>query len=260
MKKNNEKNKVNEKKLTILLHLKEFRRRALLSLLFFGAAFIFTYTFSKEIYDFLLVPLRDTMRISGGTNRVIYTSLSDGFMTYIKTAMFSAVFLSMPFFLLQIWFFISPGLYKKEKKFIIPMVFSSIALFLTGAVIAYYVVIPTVWKFFLSFQTPAIEGTALPIELETQITTYFSLITKMINSFGLIFQLPIMIISLIKFKVINLDILRKGRKYFFLASFVLGALLTPPDLISQMILAIPLYLLYELSIKISKIITKKARF
>lgn len=257
--KNNVEN-IHSEKHTILFHFKELRKRLLLSLLFFGAAFLLTYSFSQNIYDLLLIPLENIMKSTGGTNRVIFTNLSDGFMTYLKTAMFGAFFLSIPFILFQLWMFISPALYKEEKKFIVPMIFSSIFLFLIGTLLAYKIVVPTIWKFFLSFQTSAISNTIMPIELEAHMSHYFSLITKMITSFGLIFQLPIFIISFVKFKLVNVHTLRKGRKYFFLGSFVLGALLTPPDIISQMILAIPLYLLYELSISISKIISKNTRF
>lgn len=257
--KNNSEN-IHENKQTILFHFRELRKRALISLLFFGAAFLLTYSFSKNIYDFLLIPLESVMGLSGGTNRVIFTNLSDGFMTYLKTAMFGALFISTPFILFQIWMFISPALYKEEKKFIIPMIFSSVFLFLTGSILTYKVVVPTIWNFFLSFQTTAISNTIMPIELEAHISHYFSLITKMITSFGLIFQLPIFILSFVRFNLLDVNKLRRGRKYFFLGSFVLGALLTPPDIISQMILAAPLYLLYEISISISKIISKNARF
>jgi sec-independent protein translocase protein TatC len=213
-----------------------------------------SYHFSENIFAFLIEPLRSAME-GQDTQRLIYTSLTEAFFTTIKLSFFTALFVAMPFLLIQIWLFIAPGLYAQEKSLFLPLMGMTPILFLCGAAVVYFVIIPMAWPFFLGFQTSA-EQTILPIQLEARISDYLSLIITLIFAFGLCFQLPVLLMLLGRIGFVSAEGLKRKRKYAVILAFVFGAFLTPPDVISQIGLAIPVILLYEFSIIMVSLIAK----
>lgn len=227
-------------------HLIELRQRLLWV---FGAMIVGTavcFAFVEPIYSFLVQPLANAMEASD-SQRLIYTGLTEAFFTYLKVAFFAGIFLTFPILLLQIWGFIAPGLYDTEKKAFLPFIVATPVLFFAGGAVVYYVVLPMAWPFFLSFQTTAGE-TALPIQLEARVSEYLDLIMTLIFAFGLCFQLPVALTLMGKAGIITADWLASKRKYALILTFVVAAFITPPDVISQILLAVPILGLYELSI------------
>ena len=237
-------------------HFVELRSRLLNSLIFIFIVFIISYIFSEQIYNFLVEPYSKAVKDDQISRRLIFTALHETFVTYIKVAFFSAIFLGSPVLLIQIYKFIAPGLYKNEKSAILPYLISTPILFLLGGLLVYYLVMPLAIKFFLSFETLGSNST-LPIQLEAKVNEYLSLIMRLIFAFGVSFQLPILLNLLAKVGVVNSDYLKKRRRYVVVIIFALAAILTPPDPITQVGLAIPLLLLYELSIFTVKFTEKK---
>lgn len=239
----------------LLEHLIELRLRLIYALLALGGGIIVCYPFTSYIFQFLTEPLWQAMG-EGEGRRIIYTGLTEAFVTYLKLAFFGGFIITFPFILWQFWLFISPGLYVQERKIIWPFLFTSPLLFLMGASLAYYVVCPWAWQFFLSFEMPA-SSTGLSLELEARMSEYLSLMLKLILAFGLCFQLPLLVLGFFKVGIINLESLRRQRKYAFLIIVIVAAIITPPDLISPLSLIIPLYALYEISIGLVKISLKR---
>ncbi len=237
-------------------HFIELRSRLLNSLIFIFIAFIISYIFAEQIYNFLVGPYADAVKDEKTSRRLIFTALHETFITYIKVAFFSALFLGSPVLLIQIYKFIAPGLYKKEKKAILPYLISTPILFLLGGILVYYLVMPLAIKFFLSFETLG-SNTSLPIQLEAKVNEYLSLIMRLIFAFGISFQLPILLNLLARIGVVNSIYLRTRRRYVIVIIFAMAAILTPPDPITQVGLAIPLLLLYELSIFTVRFTEKK---
>jgi len=256
------KQKKSEHNMTLLDHLIELRNRLLISfcaflLLFFICFIKFTndnQNLADIVYNFLQAPLASQMLKNGG--RMIYTALHEGFFTQVKVAFFISICISLPIFLTQIWRFVAPGLYLNEKKAFLPFLLATPILFVAGASMVYYLVVPLAWDFFLSFQATGVDG-SLPIELEPRISEYLSLIMKLIFAFGLCFELPVILLLLTKSGILTSDDLVKKRKYAILSAFVVAAILTPPDVISQVLLALPIIVLYEISIILSKFVSKK---
>ena len=249
-------------KMTLIDHLIELRNRLLIAscsflVLFFLCFIQFTennQNFADIVYVFLQQPLADQLAKNGG--RMIYTALHEGFFTQVKVAFFVSISIAFPVLLIQLWKFIAPGLYENEKKTFLPFLIATPLLFFLGAAMVYYIVIPLAWDFFISFQVTGSEG-SLPIELEPRISEYLSLIMKLIFAFGICFELPVVLLLLTKSGILTPDDLAKKRKYSILIAFVIAAILTPPDVISQILLALPIIVLYELSILLSKISFKK---
>lgn len=235
-----------ENKQPLFEHLTELRTRLLWSIIVMVLGSGIAYHFAQDIYGFLVRPLADAMG-DNGTQRLIYTDLTEAFFTYIKVAVFAGCFLTCPFLILQIWLFVAPGLYPKEKKSIAPFLIASPLLFILGGVTVYYGVLPMAWKFFLSFQTSADE-TVLPVMLEAKVGDYLSLVMVLIFAFGICFQMPVVMAFLAKAKMITAKTLVTKRRYAIVGIFVVAAILTPPDVISQFSLAVPLMALYEISI------------
>ena len=179
--------------------------------------------------------------------RMIFTGLHEAFFTYIKLALFAALFVSLPVILNQVWKFLAPGLYAHERRSLFPAFFATPALFLAGAALAFYVVFPLAWTFFLSFENPGTSST-LPIELEARVSEYLSLVVRLIFAFGLGFQLPVVLLVLAKVGVVTAGGLREYRRHAIVLTFIGAALVTPPDLVSQIALGVPVVLLYELAI------------
>ena len=237
-------------------HLVELRGRLLNSLIFILILFIVSYIFAEHIYNFLVDPYANAVKEDSISRRLIFTALHETFITYIKVAFFASIFFGSPFLLIQIYKFIAPGLYKNEKKAILPYLVSTPILFLFGGFLVYYLVMPLAIKFFLSFETIG-SSTTLPIQLEAKVNEYLSLIMRLIFAFGISFQLPILLNLLARIGVVNSEYLRTRRRYVIVIIFTLAAILTPPDPITQVGLAIPLLLLYELSIFTVKFTEKK---
>jgi len=237
-------------------HLTELRSRLLKSIIYIFIFFVISYTFADNIYSFLVQPYADAVKGDELNRRLIFTALHETFITYLKVAFFAAVFVGSPVLLIQIWKFIAPGLYKNEKKALLPYLVATPTLFLLGGMLVYYLVMPLAIKFFLSFETSAQLNT-LPIQLEAKVNEYLSLIMRLIFAFGLSFQLPVILSLLARVGFIDSNYLKKRRKYVVVIIFAVAALLTPPDPITQIGLGIPLLILYELSIISVKYIEKK---
>ncbi len=244
------------KELGFVSHLAELRKRLIHSLIFLSILFVFCYYFSEYIYGFLVDPYAEAVKNDEINRRLIFTALQETFLTYLKVAFFAAFFITSPFILIQIWKFIAPGLYNHEKKAIMPYLVVTPFLFLFGGMLVYYLIMPLAIKFFLSFESVGI-NTDLPIQLEAKVNEYLSLVMKLIFAFGLSFQLPVVLSLLARVGVINSAFLKDRRKYVVVIIFAAAAILTPPDPITQIGLAIPLLILYELSIFSVNIIEKK---
>ena len=228
-------------------HFVELRSRLIKSIIFILLIFVVAYTFAEQIYNFLVLPYADAVKDDDVSRRLIFTALHETFITYLKVAFFAAIFFGSPILLIQIYKFIAPGLYKYEKKAILPYLIFTPILFLLGGLLVYYLVMPLAIKFFLSFESMGTD-TNLPIQLEAKVNEYLSLIMRLIFAFGISFQLPILLNLLARIGVVNSIYLKKTRRYVIVIIFTLAAILTPPDPITQVGLAIPLLLLYELSI------------
>ncbi|MEY3112839.1 MAG: hypothetical protein RJA85_487 [Pseudomonadota bacterium] len=241
---------------TISEHLLELRSRIIKSLIFFVLVFIISYINADKIYDFLLQPYVKALGSDGLANkRLIFTALQETFVTYLKLSFFSALFFSFPIFLIQIWKFIAPGLYSNEKKAILPFMIATPVLFLLGAFLAYQFIMPLAIKFFLSFESLTSQ-TSMPIQLEAKVSEYLSLIMIFMIAFGLSFELPVLLILLATVGFVDSKYLSERRRYIIVIIFIVAAIITPPDPISQIGLAIPLMLLYEISILIIKYLEK----
>ena len=231
----------------LLEHLIELRRRLLYSMTAFAVFFFVGYNYATPVYDFLTQPLASAMREVGGSQRMIFTALTEAFFTQIQVGFFVGGVLSFPIIAAQVWMFVAPGLYKHEKKAFLPFLVVSPVLFAAGAALVYYFVIPLAWRFLLGFQT-GVDETALPIQLEAKVDEYLSLTMKLIFAFGLSFQLPVLLTLLARVGLVSSAALKEKRRYAIVGIFVVAAVITPPDVISQIGLAIPLIVLYEMSI------------
>ena len=247
---------MNTKSSSITGHLKELRTRLLKSVIFLFIAFVVCYIFADKIYSFLLDPYVQAVKEDHVERRMIFTALHETFLTYLKLAFFSSFCISFPLIVIQIWKFIAPGLYKDEKLALLPFLVATPILFILGGMLVYYLIMPLAIKFFLSFETTGMVS-GMPIQLEAKVNEYLSLVTKLIFAFGLSFQLPVLLTLLGKVGFLTSNSLRTRRKYVVVMIFAAAALLTPPDPITQIGLALPLLLLYELSIFTVTFVEKK---
>ncbi len=241
-------------KTPVIAHFKELRTRVLLSLVVFILASVVAYHFAADIYGVLVEPLARQFN-EGDTRRLIYTHLTEAFFTYIKLAMFAGFIASFPFLAFQLYAFMAPGLYRKEKRVFWPYLVAAPFLFVSGAAFAYFVIFPLAWQFFLSFEQFSPAG--LPVQLEAKVSEYLSLSMQLIIAFGMAFQLPVVLILLTHAGLLNPEVLVRGRRYAIVIIVAIAAIITPPDIISQVLLSIPVYTLYEISILICRRIAAK---
>lgn len=241
----------------LLIHLIELRRRLIYALCGFLGAFIVCYIFAEKIFSFLVNPLAVLLQEQEG-RRLIYTGLTEAFLTYIKVAIFAAGFLSFPIVASQIWIFIAPGLYRTEKKVFIPLIIATPLLFLTGAAFAYYIVFPSAYAFFLSFETPAING-QLPIQLEAKVNEYLAFVMRLIFAFGISFELPVLLTLMANVSMVSSKGLIRKWRFAVLGIFSVAAIITPPDILSMIGLAIPLMFLYLISILMVKVVENRKK-
>ena len=252
---NPDQSELNENKQPLLAHLVELRSRLIKTMIMITLLFIIFYLFADNIYNFLVQPYANAVEGEEG-RRLIFTALHETFFTYIKVALFAALFISLPFLLIQLWIFVAPGLYKNEKNVVVPYLLATPILFILGSALVYYLIMPLAIKFFLSFESIGGNG-ALPIQLEAKVNEYLSLIMRLILAFGLCFQLPVALTLMARVGLVSSEGLKKNRKYVIVGIFAIAAILTPPDPISQIGLGIPILLLYELSIIAVSFIEKR---
>jgi len=242
-----------DKRMSIIDHLTELRRRLMYAAIAFVVVFLICFYFSNTFFNFLVAPLADVWQ--GDENRrLIFTALHEKFFTNLKVAFFTAAFLAFPIFAIQIWMFVAPGLYKNEKGAFLPFLIATPFLFFAGGAFVYYFVMPVAWEFFIGFEQLAAGPGELSIELEPKVNEYLSLVMRLIFAFGLSFELPVVISLLARVGMVTPAGLRKKRRYAIVSAFIAAAILTPPDPLSQLALAIPIILLYELSIYCSVLI------
>ncbi len=238
-------------------HLRELKIRILMCVGVLIISFGISYYFAENAYDFLVQPLADIYEGQTG-RRLIYTGLTEAFFTYLKIAFYMAMFVSFPFMMCQLYLFLAPAMHKEEKMAILPFMIASPLFFIAGAALVYYYIFPMAWSFFLSFEDLG-SSKSLPVEHEARISEYLSLVMQLIFAFGIAFQLPILLSLLAKFGFISAKSLAAKRKYALVAIVGVAAVLTPPDLISQVGLVIPLLILYEISIVSCKLLDKSQK-
>jgi sec-independent protein translocase protein TatC len=247
-----------DKKMPLLEHLVELRTRLLYAAVGFIAAFIGCFFFAQDIFDFLAQPLANILKELGEDRRFIYTDLTEVFFTQVKVAAFGALCVSFPVIAGQIWAFIAPGLYKNEKQAFLPFLIATPVMFAVGAAFLYYVLMPFAWRFFLGFeQTGSVDAGSLPIQLEAKVSDYIDLVMKLVFAFGFCFELPVLLTLLAKVGIISAQSLKDKRRYAIVGVVVVAAVVTPPDLFSMFSLAIPMLLLYEVSIILAQFVEKK---
>jgi sec-independent protein translocase protein TatC len=238
----------------LITHLIELRGRVMRSALVWAAATGLCYYFAADIYQFFLTPLATAFGGTGG-HTLIATGLTETFVTYIKLAVYGGFFVAFPWIATELYLFIAPGLFKHERRVLAPYLIAAPLLFFVGAAMAYYYVMPKAYAFFISFEIPAGEG-ALPLTIQAKVSDYLGLVMHIVLAFGLAFQLPIILTLLIRVGLLQTHTLAKGRRYAVVILLTIAAFITPPDILSQILLFVPLYALYEISIIIGRVIER----
>jgi sec-independent protein translocase protein TatC len=228
-------------------HLEELRRRLIICFIAVGVGFVICYFFSKQLFEILMRPL---LQVMPPEESLIFTALPEAFFTYLKVSLLAGIGLASPVIIYQFWRFIAPGLYHKERRALMPIVLFSTFFFVGGALFGYFVVFPFGFKFFIGFASDNIR--AMP-----SIREYLKFAAKLLFAFGFIFELPLFTFFLARLGLVNAELLRSKQKYAILLIFMLAAILTPPDIVTQVMMAGPLLILYELSIWIAKVFGRK---
>lgn len=236
-------------KLPLTAHLEELRKRITFVLIAMGIGFGISYFFSKELFDILMIPLVEALPPD---TTLIFTGVTEAFITYLKVALVSGVFLSTPVILYQLWAFLAPGLYDNEKKGFFPIILFSTFFFVGGALFGYFVIFPFGFQYFLGFATDFIKP--MP-----SVKEYFSFSIKLLFAFGVVFELPLFILFLSRLGIVTYKQLRSFRKYAILLIFAVAAVITPPDVLSQIMLGLPMIVLYEVGIIVAKLFGKKKK-
>lgn len=238
---------LDDRKMSLIEHLTELRKRLMFVAIGFIVIFLICFYFANPFFNFLVAPLAEVWE--GDPNRrLIFTAMHEKFFTNIKVAFFAAAFISFPIFASQVWMFVAPGLYKNEKGAFLPFLIATPFLFFGGGAFVYYFVMPVAWEFFTSFEQLSVGAGELAIELEPKVNEYLSLVMRLIFAFGLSFELPVVLSLMARVGIVTPDGLRKKRRYAIVSAFIAAAVLTPPDPLSQLALAIPIIILYEVSI------------
>lgn len=246
-----------EGKMSLMAHLAELRTRLIYSIGAIFLLFFLCYWLANPIFDILTRPLALLWQNGadsgegGNSHRLIFTALHEKFFTNVKLAFWAACFLAFPVIASQIWVFIAPGLYKNEKRAFLPFIIATPILFIAGAAFVYFLVMPMAWQFFLGFEQSGGSG-ALAIEAELKVSEYLSLVMRLIFAFGIAFELPIVLLLLMRVGILIPEKLAEKRRYAIVMAFVAAAILTPPDPLSQISLALPIILLFEASLFIGK--------
>ena len=237
-----------EKKMSLTEHLIELRKRLVRSFIVLGIGFFFCYYYKEWIFDIITRPLTQALPKN---SYLIYTGLTEAFFVYMKLSFFASLIITSPFIIYQIWKFISPGLLQQEKKYVVPFVLSSTVLFISGVLFGYFIALPPAFEFFVSFNNKYLQAMIA-------FSDYLSLFVTFLLGFGLSFEMPVFIFFLAKLGIVNAKMLSKQRRYAILIIFIVAAILTPsPDALSQILMAIPLMFLYEVSIFVAKFAAKK---
>ncbi|MBT3850893.1 MAG: twin-arginine translocase subunit TatC [Gammaproteobacteria bacterium] len=232
----------NPNEMTYIGHLTELRTRIIRMFLFAGFALICCLPFTNEIYTFVSSPLMELMPAGSS---MIATEVASPFIAPLRLSIYSALLISVPYFFMELWGFISPGLYKKEKAFVIPLMLSSAILFYAGIIFAYFIVSPIILGFFIAAAPDS-------IQVMTDINKYLDFVIKLFFAFGFAFEIPVATFLVVNTGLISKDSIKKMRPYLIIIFFILGMLLTPPDIFSQLFLAIPMWLLFEVGLLISR--------
>ncbi len=250
-----EEDDIDASKAPLIEHLIELRSRLIKSVIAFLVAFFACFMFAKQIYNILLWPYEFASGFAPGV-KLIYTAPQEFLFTQIKLGMFGAAFISFPVVATQVYMFMAPGLYKHEKAAFRPYLIATPICFLLGAMFVYFVAMPLAMTYFLSMQQAGGDGRA-EISLLPKVSEYLSLITTLILAFGVCFQLPVILTLLARIGILTSDQLKKARRYAIVGVFILAAVLTPPDVVSQLALAIPTLLLYEVSVYLVRLVEKR---
>jgi sec-independent protein translocase protein TatC len=227
-------------------HLRELRSRLLNCLAFFAVALVFCYSCKEHVYNVATYPLVEALKASRMMPAVIFTRLTEAFASMLSLSLSAALLISIPFFTMQLWLFITPALYKEERKWLLPYMLLTPILFFAGVLFCYFLVLPAAFGFLIGFADG--DKLAVPLVLQAKIAEYVELTASLLTAFGICFLTPVFLALLARFGIVSAESLRAGRKYAVIAIFMAAAVLTPPDVASQLMLAAPLLVLYEASL------------